>query len=124
MRCYTVIIDRDAVQKTACEKWAADLPILRAMYGDEGAVVVVGYHEVEAERSADEEYERLRKTYGLKDGNVPWVEYVYGRSLSALERAMQGDELDEEDLVEVKPPTTSAEPKKAKAKPKKAAAAK
>lgn len=122
MRCYTVIIDRDAVQKTACEKWAADLPILRAMYGDEGAVVVVGYHDVEADRSADEEYERLRKTYGLKDGNVPWVEYVYGRSVSALERAMQGDELEEEDLEKVEPPKTSAVPKKAK--PKKVAAAK
>lgn len=119
MRAYTCIIDRDAVQKTACEKWAADLPILRAIYGDDGAVVVLGHRDLESDRSPEEEYERLLKTYGTKEGGVPWVEYVYGRSLGALEKAMEGDDFEDTEAIEV--PTTSAVSKRAARKvPKKA----
>lgn len=113
MRVLQLLIDRDAVQKTACEKWAADLLILRAMYGDDERVTVLGYRDVEDDRSPQEEYERLRKTYGNRpESNVPWVEYIYGRSMDSLAKAMEGegvlDPMLDADVKEAaKAPTTS-----------------
>lgn len=113
MRVYRCIIDRDAVQKTACEKWAADIPVLRAIYGEDGEVIVIGQFEAEADRSPEEEYERLKRTYGMRQASgVPWAEYVYGSGrggLMALAEAMKGIE-QEVPVIEV--PTTSI-PKKA-----------
>lgn len=122
MRVLKLLIDRDAVQKTACEKWAADLPVLRAVYGDDDRVIVQGFYDVDVEeRSPQEEYERLKKTYGIKpQTDIPWVEYVYGRSMDALSRAMKGEgvfnDTDLENGVKEEPtpgPTTSAPKKKA-----------
>lgn len=126
MRVLQLLIDRDAVQKTACEKWAADLPILRALYGDDDKVVVLGYYDVDVEeRSPHEEYERLKKTYGLKpQTDTPWVEYIYGRSMDALAQAMKGEGLfnsgeeagETVAIKEIKPPPTTSAPKKKAAK--------
>lgn len=119
MRVLKVLIDRDAVQKTACEKWAADLPVLRAMYGED-QVVVTGFYDADVEeRSPQEEFERLRKTYGEKPkAGMSWAEYCYGRSNDAITRAMRGEDLDLGEFAKPvdAPKATTSEPKKKAAK--------
>lgn len=109
MRVLRVLIDRDAVQKTACDKWAVDLPVLEAMYENIGSVTVLEEYEVEAERTPEEEYERLKRTYGKNSTGIYWAEYVYGRNLAAIAQAMAGPP---EVFEQKEPPVTSEVAKK------------
>lgn len=134
MLAFTVIVHRDAVQKSASEKWGADLPILAAMYEPAGGIEVLSKRDVELdeERDASDERARLERTYGqhTKGGaasGVSWCEYVYGRSNDAIRRAMAGD-FDgmieaglQADVPVQEPPVTDAPQKKKPAKKKPAA---